>query len=359
MKRPTLSFCSSCTFRSFFIFLVIVVLILSYHPNESWAESKEQIPETPEQKAYKEIIQRLNHLESARKPKVIRPSEEIDYLYDLTIYSKSSDDNLGMSFDKNIYLDDIVYGVRRSKLIKDYLVKNGKMDESEHIDKMEPMTTGILWHRYKFQDEVSIANSTGGVSKKILVDLHDPEFLKIKLEAIEKHLQISHKPSCDENSSTFDCDTLITRINKIHNEVNDKDWNYDNIRFGILVHPVLAVNSFDSGESYGIATSLIISAYPEYRRFIPGINSPENNNRKMSTFFGFGTISSPARKDIAGGSILTIGVSSDIQAGFALSGGISAISISKQNGDIDFKYAFTIGVTLSSELWRALFINNN
>lgn len=262
-------------------------------------------------KKFEKINERIENLEAAKQPKMLAPYKDVDFLFE---------DVIGDAYDAADY--------------KEKLIKVG----NKSIQKIK-----ITTHLFK-GDEVSLTFDDGNPTKVDNKDLA-PMVIEAKMQAVEHTLKITPQPN----------DTLKTRIARAYTEVNNKDWQNDDLRFGILTSYLTNVHA--------VATSIALHGYLGYRRFTPGFTlnnwgNLRNIGRRFSLFFAVGTGSASGDTDIKS-PILSAGVGFDIVKGFALSAGYSVFSYKEKTTDTDYKSkgSLAFGVTLNSDLWRVLFNN--
>ncbi|MBI5749561.1 MAG: hypothetical protein HZA00_10590 [Nitrospinae bacterium] len=138
---------------------------------------------------------------------------------------------------------------------------------------------------------------------------------------------------------------LINRINRVHQKLNNKDWQTDHLRFGVLTGRLSAADA--------MTTSVVLHSYFGYRRFMPG---DLDIGRRLSLFAAVGAASSTDGKGDFSGPVYSIGLGVDIVKGVVLSGGWSVFSHrDDKSQDYKGKESFIVGISLNTELWRALF----
>lgn len=167
------------------------------------------------------------------------------------------------------------------------------------------------------------------------IKLTDSEAINYEMLAVEEVLGLGNH----ENEE------IIERIKRAQKKIRNYDWERDHLRFALMAS---YVNDIDA-----IATSLILHAYPSYRRFIPGKPDPL---RRISFFFGLGTSGTNIKDSDIEGPIYSYGLGFDIREGIGLTVGGSTYTIKDSTNDSeDVKTNWTAGVTLTSELWKAFF----
>lgn len=280
----------------------------------------------------KEINEKFENLEAAKQPKMLSPHKDVNFLFETVI-------------------GDIYYATTK----KDYVT----FKEDEQIGTIKKITLNYSWWNKLFggepgvtltmEDNKTITITTtpppnSNINEHLRADKLAP-ILELKMQAVEKTLNIESKPS----------DTLKKRISRAYEEVNNKDWQNDDLRFGVLTSYLPDANA--------IATSIAVHSYFGYRRFTPGeIFDAHNFFRRASVFFAVGTgnamdSSSGKSADIKG-TVLSAGIGFDIVKGFALSAGVSIFSYkAPADQDYNLKNSPTFGITLNSDLWRTLFNN--
>jgi len=164
--------------------------------------------------------------------------------------------------------------------------------------------------------------------------LSDSEALEYKMIAVEKVLGL--EPGGN--------DDIIERIEGAHKEIKNYDWARDYLRFGILANYIPDLEA--------TAASISLSAYPSYRRFMPGTPDPL---RRMSFFLAVGTASTEGGKWESKGIVYSYGLGIDLVKGVGLNIGRSVYS-SRQSATEDYQLdkSWSFGICLSSELWKGL-----
>lgn len=333
-----------------------------------------------------EIQKRLNILEDVRKPKMVRPNKEVEFLFDSIVGSsyspeycpKDSSDNFkfqGRHPILKLWVPRFSLTTRatyKSKLVNnlpkidDALIKNaGKTEGKEkpyivdYVKKRlyELSEKSDLFEKSEAEDivkffEEALLKEEQPLSSKIVTDcledatkkarpdceiekeveLSDSQAMEYKMQAIEKVLDLKSEGK------------IIERIDSAHTEIRNYEWAHDYLRFGILVNHIPGINAN--------ATSVALNAYPTYRRFMPG---NLDLGRRMSLFFAGGTASTAGETE-AKGIVYSYGFGLDIIRGVGLAIGMSTYSV-RQLGTEDYKTenSLSLGICLSSELWKGLF----
>ena len=254
-------------------------------------------------KKFENINERIENLEAAKQPKMLSPYKDVDFLFE---------DVIGNTYDAT--------DTDKGKIIID----------NKNIKKIKITTN------YFKRDEVVVtfdgANET---------PTGDNVVIEAKMQAVEHTLKITPQPN----------DTLKTRIARAYNEVNNKDWQNDDLRFGILTSYLTKANA--------VATSIALHGYFGYRRFSPGKWDYYNIARRFSGFLAVGVASvmdkSANKSADVKSPVLSVGIGFDIVKGFALSAGHSIYSYSQDGSKYTADNSWTFGVTLNSDLWRVLF----
>ena len=276
--------------------------------------------ETPPNKVdeqLKEISERIDRLEASKQPKMLAMHKDVDFLFEAVI------GDIYDAADKEGFL---------------------KVSDNKPIKTIE-----IVYHWYRelaavIGVDTDTVKLTFGDDKPTEVDNKNftPMLIEAKMLAVEKVLNIKSESS----------DTLKKRIGRANEEINNKDWQNDDLRFGVSTSYLSDANA--------IATSVAVHSYFGYRRFTPGKWNLYNVGRRFSGFFAVGTgnamdSSSGKSADIKG-PVLSAGIGFDIVKGFALSAGVSIFSYkAPADQDYNLKNSATFGITLNSDLWRALF----
>lgn len=276
----------------------------------------------------KKMDERIDRLEAAKQPKMLYPYKDVDFLFET------------VNVDEKAVADKVVV------LFSDPKYSNiGGLDfgDKKIIDLQ---IISYPWWRRLF-------GLSEGTAKFTLINPEKPKdittlelkfenlapmLIEAKMQVVEKVLGLT-EPEPD----------LIKRINRAYVRLNNKDWQNDDLRFGILTSYLPNANA--------IATSVAVHGYLGYRRF-----TPEKLDiwRRTSMFFAVGTgnamDSSGGKSADIKGPVLSAGIGFDIVKGFALSAGVSIFSYkAPADQDYNLKNSPTFGITLNSDLWRALF----
>jgi len=331
----------------------------------------------------KELSARIDILDAARTPKMIRPNKEVEFLFDSVVglsysFEDGSDGSKSQDYpimklwvprfrlktratyksklvDNLPKIDDRLIENTKKKQVIDinYIVNNVRKqlyelsEESDLFKKSEaeaivkpfeeslrkeslPLTTIILAHH--LIDATNQVCDRCGIEKE--VELSDSQAMEYKMQAVEKVLGLQSQSN----------DKIIERIESAHKEIKNYEWAHDYLRFGILVNHI---TSMDAN-----ATSILLSAYPSYRRFMPG---KVDFWRRISIFFAGGTASTVGETE-AKGIVYSYGLGFDVIKGVGLAGGCSTYSF-RELGSEDYKVdrSWSLGISLNSELWKGLF----
>lgn len=252
-------------------------------------------------KRFEDIDQKISYLIAAKHPKMLAPYKDVDFLFE---------DVVGDTFDalaNNVPLSVGGLKITKIKITRNFILND---DLEIYLDgRDEPI---------RYQDLAPIS-------------------IEAKMQAVERTLGI------DPGNSD-----LVTRIGNAYVKVNNTDWQNDDLRFGVLVATLRKADI--------IATSVALHAYLGYRRYSPGHPFVWNNFlRRFSVYFAVGTGSSSNNAEVRT-PVYSAGIGLDIVKGFVVSAGLSQASYKAQT-DQDFtsKATLSFGITLNSDLWKALF----
>ncbi len=157
-----------------------------------------------------------------------------------------------------------------------------------------------------------------------------------KLLAVEHTLKLK----TDTNTSE-----LIPRIDKIYEEINYKNWDEDRIRFAVFTNYVPQLKS--------IVYSAGIMTFPSYKKYKPG---RVDLLRRYAPYISVGTSANSDEVEI-NGNIFTFGVNFEVQDGFGINCGYSIYDYrTDKNAAFGHGESVSYGVTLSSDLWKRLFL---
>ena len=267
------------------------------------------------------ISERVDRLEASKQPKMLAMHKDVDFLFEVVI------GDIYDAADKEGFL---------------------KVSDNQPIKTIE-----IVYHWYRelaavIGVDTDTVKLTFADDKPTEVDNKNftPMLIEAKMQAVEKVLNMQPKSSGSLS--------LKQRIDRANEEINNKDWQNDDLRFGVSTSYLSDANA--------IATSVAVHSYFGYRRFTPGKWNLYNIGRRFSGFFAVGTgnamdSSSGKSADIKG-PVLSAGIGFDIVKGFALSAGVSIFSYkAPADQDYNLKNSATFGITLNSDLWRTLFNN--
>ena len=299
---------------------VVFVLMCSFLAYAATEEDAKNIAESGGMdKQFQKMNERIDRLEAAKQPKMLAPHKDVDFLFENVI---------GDAYDAAD--EEGVLEVSGKRIKKIELIYHWYRPFSFWLDTDDVRLT--------FVDEAAKTNDTNTLNNKDLA----PMLIEAKMQAVEKVLKIGSDG------------TLKKRIGRANEEINNKDWQYDDLRFGILTSYLSDANA--------IATSIVLHSYFAYRRFSPGKLDLHNFGRRFSGFFAVGTgnamDSSAGKSADIKGPVFSAGIGFDVVKGFALSAGWSIFSYkSPTDQDYNTKGSWTFGITLNSDLWRALFNN--
>lgn len=281
------------------------------------------------EKETSDIIERIEKLEAVKQPKMLRPNEDISFLFEAVI--------------GNEYIDpeNMLIKIGEKKIKK---IKTGWWSGIKFIDETDkevsngekvpiPITVNnktITKITYNLWSGTKFYNQEG---QEVHLELADS--LEAKMQAIERTLGI--RKQADDN--------LINRIERVHRKLNNYDWQTDDLRFGILT------GHLQNGDI--IATSVVMHSYFGYRRFMPG---KFDIVRRMSFFFAVGTASRLVGESEISGPIYSAGIGFDVVKGVVMSLGYSKFSF-RENKKSDYlgRESLMFGISLNTELWKGLF----
>jgi hypothetical protein len=248
------------------------------------------------------LNQRVKLLEQQKQPKMLRPNQDIDFLFSAVFGEGYINEDTSIKF-KGL---DLVK-------IEENLFFSGA---TAYLKKQNCTVT----NNENCLEEVPAGN-------------------KLKLGVIEKELGITNKG------------TLRERISLVHLEVNNDSWENDNLRFGILTNKLQ--------DSRIIATSIALHSYFGYHRFLPGKWNRENLARRTSMYFSVGKAGQSLPGVEVDGEIYGVGFGLDIVKGVSLSLGYNILQV-KDIGYSDFNSheEWSFGVTLNSDLWKGFLTGN-
>jgi hypothetical protein len=343
---------------------------------------------TGEFKELKEKIEELSNQVDPRKHKMVRPNKEVEFLFDSVIGDSYSPKEINHGFKYKGYpitkIEDFHWtGYRtfwklgkktrvyyRKKLvdtlseINETLIDEA-LEKPSKIDKVNYIVAKVkelLPASYKKSQAEKICES---FKDKLLYLLEDPEgdlkaetaqeyFMRAVIEneedgkdVLSDSEAIEYKMIAVEKVLGLEPggnDDIIERIEGAHKEIKNYDWARDYLRFGILANYIPDLEA--------TAASISLSAYPSYRRFMPGTFDPL---RRMSFFFAVGTATTEGSKWESEGIVYSYGLGIDLVKGVALNIGrslYSAREIGSEHYELDKSWSF--GICLSSELWRGL-----
>lgn len=268
------------------------------------------------------LEEKVDMLNAGIRPKIIRPNKEVEFLYDLVI-------NGSYEFKNS-----------NNKIIR--------IEDYHFVNELESyFLVGLFWGKTFATERAACQQAVQVVPTQPITPqlrrLTEGEMIKYKLLAVEEVLGLPCNEACNCNSG--EGKDIIPRINRAQKKIRNYDWERDHLRFALMAS---YINDIDA-----IATSLILHAYPSYRRFIPG---QIDLFRRTSFFFGLGTSGTNIKDSDIEGPIYSYGIGFDIREGIGLTVGGSTYTIKDSTNDSeDVKTNWTAGVTLTSELWKALF----
>lgn len=254
-------------------------------------------------KKLENMNERIEKLEAAKQPKMLSPYKDVDFLFEVVV---------GDIYDA-LMMDSKMINIDNNKIQKIEIVRN-----------------------WVYKDIVILTFE----QQKQPIQYEDLAQLTIeaKMQAVEKTIGITRKPDAD----------LMKRIDLVYQKINNRDWQNDDLRFGILT-------SYISETNVNVI-SIALHGYFAYRRFTPGKWDWNNIGRRLSGFFAVGAGGTADKSAEVKNPVLSVGIGFDIVKGFAVSAGGSVFSYrASVNQDFQSKGAWTFGVTLNSDLWRALF----
>ncbi len=200
----------------------------------------------------------------------------------------------------------------------------------------EGNVTGIVYKNFCFYDGVKYKDGNSST---------DDNTNKYKLLAVEEVLN----EGCNDETFLDSNTTTIKRIKNIYEKINFHDWDRDRIQFTVLTNYV-------TKESAPMV-SIGILAYPSYKKYIPG---KFDFWRRYAVYLGLGQIESLDDTKEFNSLAYSAGISVELQKGFGLNFGGVMYSAKDTSSNTAFKTekSLTLGVTLSSELWKNLFSFN-
>jgi len=242
------------------------------------------------------LLERVEALEKKEFLKMLRPGKDIEFLYESVVG----------------------YGVHKIEKTPECI-----NELKDYADKAVKYRLSTIFLRDELQD------ITGSVVKGTTMPI------LCKLAAVEKILGTSGTAGS----------TTKARINHAYTAINNTDWKSDRLRFGLKAADVDKLN--------GISTSIILHAYPTYRRFMPG---RLDLIRRTSFFVSAGTLTDEGDEVETKGPIYSAGLGFDVAKGFTVLVGYSLYQ-KKEKGGTTFSQGESIeyGISLTSELWKGLF----
>jgi len=269
--------------------------------NETATKSEEELKKI-KALTVEDMLERIRKLESlGMTKKMISPAKEIEFLYEVVL-------------------------------------NNGDKDTMVCIENTHKEITGLKldffgtldFDESKYTQEKNRENGVSEEEKQQILS----DFQSCRLVLMENRLGLN------ENSNK----KLIERIGKIHLEINNPDWDSDRIRFGILTSYLK--------DSDGVGTSLSASFYPTYLRHVPG---KWDFRRRLSFMVAFGSGESLNDKISISGPIYSSGIAYDVLKGASIALLASFYSHNNENNEDKVVKAFSVGVSLNSELWKTMF----
>ena len=350
--------------------------------------------------ALEKIEKRLEILEATKKPKMLRPNKEVEFLFDSVIGDSYSPTGIDGDFKykgypitkietyspyvffipytlfkrvkkktkvyykkKQVYTlpeinNDLIAAALNKETnekkvkhivakVKEALLAFYEKSQAEKICKsFEDKLLSLLIDSEETQKELKTETAQKYFKRAVIENekeeekvLSDSESMKYKMLAVEKVLRLEPTPNCNKPDYK-----IIERIERAHMEIKNYEWAHDYLRFGILVNYIPDIEAN--------VTSLVISAYPTYRRFMPGTM---DFYRRISFFFGAGTANTPGKIETKS-IVYSSGLGLDIVKGVSIKIG-GSIYTYRELGIEDYKvdYNWSYGICLSSELWKGLF----
>ncbi len=363
------------------LFLAIFIIFDFSYAQQGDHKNPPEAKATELEEKVKELSDRVDMLQAATKPKMIRPNKEVEFLFDSVVgFSYSpEDDRADFKFQNHpilklwaprfrlitraTYKTPLVNNLPR---IDSRLIENAKIQAKEkpyivdYVRKQlhELSKKSDLFKKSQAEDIVKsfkellleeerslcpkIVNDclteatrkvcdNCGIEKE--VELSDSQATEYKMLAVEKVLGLESKGK-----------KIIERIDSAHTEIRNYEWKHDYLRFGILVNYIPGIQAN--------ATSIVLSAYPSYRRFMPG---NLDLGRRISFFFAGGTASTEGETE-AKGIVYSYGFGVDVIRGVGLAIGMSTYRFREvATEDYKTKNSFSLGISLNSELWKGLF----
>lgn len=345
----------------------------------------------------KDKIEKLSdRVEAGRKPEMVRPNKEVEFLFDSVIGDSYSpeDDSADFRFQKNpivkFWEPRIIYRIRpptkvryKSPLadnlpkIDDGLIEDAKAKENIQ-EKVQHIVDNVRKQLYELSKESELFRERDAEAivesfqDKLSNFLEDPknlgkvlttEIVSSYLEKaadgtcpdykIEKEAELSDNQAMDykmravEEVLGLDNEdkNIVERIKRAHEAIKNYEWAHDYLRFGVMVNHIPGIKAN--------AISIVLSAYPSYHRFMPG---NWDLSRRISVFIAAGTASTEGGEWETTGFVYSYGLGIDLVKGVGLAFGGSTYT-TREVGTEDYKAESTIslGIFLSSELWKELF----
>lgn len=345
-------------------------------------------------KKFQELSDRV---EAGRKPEMVRPNKEVEFLFDSVIgdsYSPKEEDSADFRFQMGpivkFWEPTIIYRIRPPTKVRyksplaDNLPKidhgliedaKGKENTQKTVQHIVDNVRKELYELSKkselfrerdaeaivkcFEDELSNFLKDTKNSGKVLTAeivscylvkatdktcpnceiekeaaLSDNQAMDYKMRAVEEVLGLDNE---DKN--------IVERIKRAHEAIKNYEWAHDYLRFGVMVNHIPGIKAN--------AISIVLSAYPSYHRFMPG---NWDLSRRISVFIAAGTASTEGGEWETTGFVYSYGLGIDLVKGVGLAFGGSTYT-TREVGTEDYKAESTIslGIFLSSELWKELF----
>ncbi|MBV1882434.1 MAG: hypothetical protein KUG82_12420 [Pseudomonadales bacterium] len=249
---------------------------------------------------------RITRLESLQKQtKLTLPGAEIPYLYKMVFNHKP---------EKSIAL--------KRKLIDGLNLDNDK--------------SNIIYNKKTKSYDI---NNRENESETTSIPRSDPAVLLAMMVEIEEFLGVDVQDKTD----------IIARIRNGHNKIDNKDWDSDHIRFGLLTSTTMHTKTHHDF----VTESLVLHVYPAYRRFIPG---KYDLRRRISFFIGVGDVIAHDVDVSTAGVVYSLGIGIDIAKGVTIAMGAQRQQTKVENIDNDFdsNSELFLGVTLNKDFWKKL-----
>ncbi len=228
------------------------------------------VPETPKDTntEINNLRERVTKLEAERLYKVLRPTKDIEFLFDMVVNNEK-----------------YVFTNKNSDCCKNYS-PGGKSNLDERCTNIRSR----IWSSLKFKKPTD-------TSYECISDV-------CKLEAVEEVLGINPNQTPSDPTQSAEKKTIKLRIKRAYEEINYPEWDSDSIRFGVMLGYIPGIEA--------TTTSISLHAYPSYQRNIPG---RLDLVRRSSFYFAVGGVSTADQTNEVTGAAYSVGLGVEITRG--------------------------------------------